>query len=205
MKLSMTDKNFLPNLTIAQKTQIVYGNYHDDGKSAEVAILLGAPVSRMPERVRAAAKLYFDGRVKYIIPSGGVEWKTEDGMISEALFMTRMLQELGIPEEAIIMENEARTTRENMLYATIHMCRKIKLSKINRVIIVTSPGHVRRALIHANMLLPRSVEVSAYAAESETESKENWFKNPESAEFVEKEIGWLKGLVDKEKVEDIEY
>ena len=205
MKLSMTDKSLLPNLTIAQKTQIVYGNYRDDGKCGEVAILLGAPPFRMPERVRAAAKLYFDGRVKIIIPSGGVEWETEDGKISEALFMTEMLKELGVPEEAIIVENEARTTRENMLYSTIQMCRKIKLSKINRVIIVTSPSHVRRSLIHANMLLPKTVEVSAYAAQSEMDSKENWFNYPESTEFVEKELGWLKGLVTNEKVEDIEY
>ena len=205
MKLSMTDKSFLHNLTTVQKTQIVYGNYRDDGVYAEVAILLGAPVSRMPERVRGAAKLYFEGRVKYIIPSGGVEWETEEGMISEALFMTKMLKELGVPDEAIIVEDEARTTRENMLYSTIQMCRKIKLSKINRVIIVTSPSHVRRSLIHANMLLPRSVEISGYAVESETDSKETWFNHSESVEFVEKEIGWLKGLVDNEKVEDIEY
>lgn len=205
MKLSLTDKSFLPNLTIAQKTQIVYGNYRDNGKNAEVAILLGAPLARLPERVSAAAKLFFEGRVKYIVATGGVEWETENGKISEALFMTEMLKEMGIPEDAIIVENEARTTRENMLYATIHMCRRIKLSKINHVIVVTSPSHVRRALIHANMLLPRTVEVSGYVAESEKDSKDNWYNHPEIAECVEKELWWLKGLVTNEKVEDIEY
>lgn len=205
MKLSMTDRNSIPNLTVSQKTQIVYGNYHDDGKSGEVAILLGAPLFRIPERVRAAAKLYFEGRVKYIIASGGVEWETDDGKISEAMYMVKMLNELGVPDQAIIIENEARTTRENMIYSTLQMCRKIKLSKINRVIIVTSPSHIRRSLIHGKMLLPRTVEVSGYAAESETDSRECWFNFPEIAECVEKELGWLKGLVTNEKVEDIEY
>lgn len=204
MKLSMTDKNFLSNLTIAQKTQIVYGNYRDDEKSGEVAILLGGPFPYMTERVHAAAKLYFDGRVKFIIPTGGVECDPNT-KLTEAMYMAQMLRELGVPDEAVIIENEARTTRENMLYSTIWMCRKIKLSNVKRVIIVTSASHVRRSLVHGKMLLPKTAEISGYAAQSETDCRDNWFNFPQMAERVEKEIYWLKGLVTNEKVEDIEY
>lgn len=204
MKLSMTDKNFIPNLTTMQKTQIVYGNYRDDGKCADVAILLGGPVDCMPDRARAAAKLYLDGRVKYIIPTGGVECDAEK-KLTEAMYMAQILRESGVPDEAVIIENEARTTRENMLYSTIWMCRKIRLSNIKRIIIVTSASHVRRSLVHGKMLLPKTIDVSGYAAQSQIDSRDTWFNSPETAERVEKEIYWLKGLIDNEKAEDIEY
>ena len=69
-----------------QITEIVYdgGSLQDDGQSGLMALLLGGNPLVMKERAQGAANLYQAGRVKYIMPTGGVKWDTEFGHIIEA-------------------------------------------------------------------------------------------------------------------------
>ncbi len=205
MKLSQLDEAKLNDLTIEQKSEIVFGNYQDSGVSADVAILLGGNLLYVPKRAEMAAKLYFDGRVKYIVPTGGVEWDNNGEKISEALYMTRLLKEMGVPEDVIILENEARTTKENMLYAAIQLGRAFRIADIRRVIIVTSPGHLRRSMMIGKLLLPRHMEIYGVAADSEAEKPENWHKSDATAVRVDRELGLLKRFVDEKLGEDIEF
>lgn len=210
MKLSQTDKSEFSKLSKEQTTKIVFGNYEDDGASADVALLLGGRPLYWEERSGAAAKLYLDGRVKYIIPSGGVEWDYEGERLSEAHGLTRLLKEKGVPEEAIIIENEATTTMENMVYGTLQMCRRMggdgRFFNVKSVIVVSSGWHLRRSLIWAKNLLPRSVKVSGYAADALSGgAPDNWHESEWFVDRVNMEVDLLKDIVDSGLAEDIEY
>ena len=82
MKLSELTKETVSKLTPKEKWDIIFGGVRDNGECAEFALLLGTKPSLAKERAEAAARLYAEGRVKYIVPSGGVTW--EGDSFSEA-------------------------------------------------------------------------------------------------------------------------
>ena len=164
MKLSELETEQIENLTVEQLARIVYDGVCDDGKDADVALLLGSRPQWCHERAVAAAELYFAGRVRYIMPSGGVAWDVDGVSLTEAEYMRSVLLSLGVPDEAILLENEATTTKENMLYGTIQINRRFRLENAKRICIVTSAGHMRRSMALARWLLPRSAELSSYPA-----------------------------------------
>ena len=201
MKLSKLTREEIALMPFEAKVNFVCGSIEDDGMSAPVAILLGGNPNNARPRALAAAELYRSGRVPFIVPSGGVEWDVDGEMISEANYMKRILTENGVPEEAVILENEARTTKENMIYATLQINRKLHFEKVDHVIIVTSRSHMKRSIALAKAFLPRKVTVSAYPANHEAvvagmpESEGKW---------IAKELDLIKGLVDSRLVEDME-
>ena len=204
MKISEVTEEFLLSLSPKQKFDIICGAIKDDGDSADIAILLGSRPTNAKERALAAAKLYRDGRVKYIVPSGGVEWDVGDGeMLSEALYMKRILEVEGVPSEAIILENEARTTKENMIYATLQINRRTKFYGDKRVIIVTSLCHMKRSIALANAFLPRMVTPSAYPSYP-YESVEEWIENDKNVASLDGELHLIWGLVNHNIISDFE-
>lgn len=208
MLLSQTARSALRDLSIEDKTSIVFGGFEESNAYADFAILLGGHPDVLLERSQAAAKLYHEGRVKYIVPTGGVEWDYTDEKTTEALRMTSLLKGLGIPEDAIIIENEARTTVENMIFSLLQISRKIDFYKAKdgvKVIIVTSPRHIRRSLLLAKMLLPEFFEISGVTAETNIATKENWHNDERSRKYIATEISLMKHLVDSGMTEDIEF
>lgn len=203
MKLSSIDLKTLLDMTPEQKWEFVSSDIKDDGKMGDVAILLGCCPEIAIERAKAAAALYFEGRVKCIVASGGVKWEHEGDMISEADLMARVMMENGVPESAIILDNEARTTKENMICGTLALNRTAGLQKIESVIIVTSLLHMQRSLALAKALLPRKYEISAYPSYHEL-GKEEWLSSEKNQKTLDSCIILLKGLVDDGFVDDIE-
>lgn len=203
MKLSQVTKEQLSAMTWEQKWAFNCGGICDEGRSAEFAILLGGAPIRAVERAHGAARLYHEGRVKYIVPSGGVKWDYEGERLSECELMTRIMLADGVPAEAIIPENEATTTKENMIYATLQINRKSGLRGFDHVIIVTSETHMKRSLALARAFLPRKLSVSAYPSYPDM-SREEWLAVPENSEILNKAIMLMKGLVDNGIVEDME-
>ena len=201
MKLSELDLKWMLDLPYEKKFDLLCGGVADDGKTGDIALLLGTRPEWVKERVLAAAELYRQGRVSYIVPSGGVEWDTDGEMISEAHHMKRILLEEGVPEEAIILENEATTTKENMIFGTLQINRATKFYDTKRIIIVTSMNHMRRSLALAKAFLPSFVEISGYPA---MQSKEEYLKRDDNRELLDGGIRLTKGLVDRGIVEDIE-
>lgn len=201
MKLSELTREEIAAIPFEKKVEFICGSIVDDGMSAPVAILLGGNPNNARPRALAAAELYRSGRAEYILPSGGVEWEVEGEMISEAYYMKRILIENGVPEDAVILESEARTTKENMIYATLQINRKFHWDKVDHVIIVTSRSHMKRSIALAKAFLPRKLTVSAYPANHEAvvagmpESEGKW---------IAKELDLIKRLVDSGLVEDME-
>lgn len=98
----------------------------------------GRPSSPLEARTRHAARLYAAGEVELLIPTGGLgEYPP-----SEAEVMARVLREEGVPEEAIVLEDEARNTWESAwLVARVAEKRGIK-----GVLVVTDPLHGVRSV-----------------------------------------------------------
>lgn len=201
MKLSQVTKEYIASMPFEEKVDFICGDIVDDGMSAPVALLLGGNPRNARPRALAAAELYRSGRVPFIVPSGGVKWEVDGEMISEANYMKRILMEEGVPEEAIILEDMATTTKENMICGTLAINRKLKFERVDHVIIVTSRSHMKRSIALAKAFLPRKVTVSAYPANHEAiiagmpESQGKW---------IAKELDLIKGLVDGGLFEDTE-
>ncbi len=196
MKLSSITKEQINTLTKEQLTEIVFGGTSDDGECADVALLLGTDPSVAAERAIEAAKLYKEGRFKHIIPSGGVLWDVDGKKVSEARYMADLMISHGVPEEAIILEEEATTTKENMIFGTLQINRRLKIQFTKSCMIVTSASHLRRSLALAKLYLPRSIKISGAPA-----------GNAEATptETLVRETELLLGLIGYGLIDDIEY
>lgn len=89
-------------------------------------------------RVDMAAHLYEADRATHIILSGAAL----DGSLSEAQMMANTLTQRGIPESALILENQSFTTYENALYSHQILTQR----HIDTILLVTSALHMPRAV-----------------------------------------------------------
>lgn len=202
MKVSQI--NDVDLLTNKQIYDIVYGGVADEGKSADVALLLGCYPKISRERAAGAARLYKAGRVKYIIPSGGVKWEENGASQSEAELMRDVLISEGVPDSAIIMENNATTTKENMLFSTIEIERALRFENVKSAVVVTSAEHITRSMALAKWLLPRHLEVSAYPANAPYPI-EAMTVSEELLKRMKTEVKLLKELSESKLIDQIEY
>ena len=98
-------------------------------------------LSGASDRVWHAARLYKAGKASLIIASGGtLPWK--DQQFREAPVMQRLLTSWGVPADSVLLESASANTYEN----AIHTADLIERRRIERVLLVTSALHMRRAL-----------------------------------------------------------
>ena len=124
-------------------------------------------------------------------------------MLTECELMTRLLLSSGVPMDAIIPENEATTTRENMILATLQINRKNRFKGIDRVLLVTSVTHMRRSLAVAKAFLPQKIEVSPCPSCPDV-PKEQWLADPVNQNLMDKSLITLQKLVKNGFAEDME-
>jgi uncharacterized SAM-binding protein YcdF (DUF218 family) len=120
---------------------------------AEVMIVLGGgsepaelprsmvEVNGSGDRVIYAARLYKQGKAPHILVSGGLlDWKRKGTTPAED--MATLLEEMGVPEQAIWLQPNSRNTYEDALY-----CAQILREKgIQRALLVTSAWHMPRSV-----------------------------------------------------------
>ena len=118
---------------------------------ADVIVVLGGGLAPLPDDgrlpdVRTAADRYWlgaalfhAGRAPVVVASGGNVWS---GAGTEARAIRRLMSDLGVPEEAIVLEERSRTTYEHARYSALHPV----VAEAERIILVTSASHMRRAL-----------------------------------------------------------
>ena len=103
----------------------------------------GSPSAIMQERVNAGLKYLESHPDVPVIVSGG---QLGGAPISEAESMKQCLIEQGIEESRIYIEDQSRTTAENLRFSTI----VIKENQLNQnVAVVTSDFHLARACLYA--------------------------------------------------------
>jgi uncharacterized SAM-binding protein YcdF (DUF218 family) len=120
----------------------------DQARPSDVILVLGCPSLKdgalsacVQVRAHHAADLYKQGLARAIIPTGGV---TGPGP-SEAQAMAAVLQADGVPASAILLEDRARDTVENIRYSRALM----QAHGWHSAILVTEPHHIKRGLLIA--------------------------------------------------------
>jgi vancomycin permeability regulator SanA len=111
----------------------------------EVAVVLGTevlpdgrPSRTLEARVRHAAGLYARGRVRLLMPTGGLGKHPPP----EAEVMARVLREEGVPEEAVVLEDRALNTWDSARLVA-GMAEKLGVAG---VLVVTDPLHCVRTV-----------------------------------------------------------
>jgi uncharacterized SAM-binding protein YcdF (DUF218 family) len=134
------------------------GQYRDSGvvgvPGAQAIVVLGGSL-KMPngshplvgitnssDRMLEALRLYRAGKAPIVVLSGGDNpLLAKDRNLHEADEMRAILNEWGVPDSAILVENGSINTRENALFTY----RLLEPRSIQRVILVTSAIHMPRA------------------------------------------------------------
>ncbi len=124
----------------------------DNPPQAEAIVILGGStrnqesprvlpdMSERGDRLLYGAKLYKDGAAPKIILSGGqVEWF--GGEASEAETMAIILELMGIPRSAMILESRSLNTHQNAVFTKEILQRE----NIKQILLVTSAAHMPRS------------------------------------------------------------
>ncbi|USB34881.1 YdcF family protein [Paenibacillus sp. YPG26] len=112
---------------------------------ADAGIVLGAamwgdvPSPGLRERLDQSLKEYRAGSFRYFIVSGGLN--ASRSRYTEAEGMAKYLKDHDVPAQAILLENEATNTYENLFFSREIM----KRYQLNTAIIITHTFHGRRA------------------------------------------------------------
>ncbi|MBQ8910072.1 MAG: YdcF family protein [Oscillospiraceae bacterium] len=134
----------------------------DETQKADAAIILGAavedgaPTPVFRERINHGISLYQDGYVEYLIFTGGIG---DGDSISEAQAGKNYAISMGIPQSAILIEEESHITEENLENAKALM----EQNDLQTALIVSDPLHMKRA-----MLMAKDYGITAYASPTKT-------------------------------------
>lgn len=101
----------------------------------------GTMSSILQSRVDKAIQLYQDHHVRYLIFSGG----SVHNQYNEALTMKKYAMDKGIPEEVILLEDQAISTYHNMKYAKNIMDE----NNLKNCYVITNSWHIVKAKYYA--------------------------------------------------------
>lgn len=141
---------------------IVWVGERDQAAAADVIIVLGAaaydarPSPVFEERIRHGIDLYQRGLASRIIFTGGFG---TGARFSESQVAQRYALRRGVPAQAILIETQSRTTRQNLQHAAALMGE----NHLRRAIIVSDPLHMARAL-----RLARELQIDALGSSTPT-------------------------------------
>ncbi len=117
-------------------------------------------------------------------------WDTSLG----ANYMRDQALQMGVPPEAIVIENESLHTREN----AEHVLGLLKKMQVCRVILVTSPFHqLRTYLTFRKVLHPHGIEIINYYADTGEWHPATWFLSAEHRKLVSSEMKRIKTYREK--------
>lgn len=208
MFLSLIKKEDIKNLTVEQKTRILFDTvYDDDGGKAPLAVILGCSyVPYMDERVDGAIVLYKSGRIEKLMPTGTlIADLLPDKRITEAEYMAEHMIRRGVKKEDIILENNARTTIENMICSQLEINRYYGNGSTPDIFIVSCPLHLRRSKMIADLYMPKNIKKRLFPCPTDRHGRDNWMNFPESVAQVDDEISMMWVMIAMGQAEDIEF
>ena len=124
---------------------IVWVGQRDQAAPADVIIVLGAaaydrnPSPVFKERIRHGIDLYQRGLARHLLFTGGFG---TGARFSESQVARSYALKQGVPAQAILIESQSRTTRQNLQQAKALM----QTHGFRRALIVSDPLHMARAL-----------------------------------------------------------
>lgn len=109
--------------------------------AAPIPPRLSVEVNGSFDRLLHGVRLWKSERAPVLVLSGGVIAYLVGSDVPEAEQMAVMAGELGVPDAALLLETRSRNTRENAVYTA----RLLAERGLERVLLVTSASHMRRA------------------------------------------------------------
>ena len=172
----------------------------------EKADIILIPGSRKIEHAVRAAELYRAGYAPFVLPSGryattygcfrGVPERYQadypDAYETEWAFLRAVLMRHGVPEDAILREDQATYTWENAL-RTREVIAQAGLT-INTAILCCHAFHARRALMYYQAAMPQ-VRMVVCPAQTPGLTREDWFLTPKGRDRVMGEVARLGSQV----------
>jgi uncharacterized SAM-binding protein YcdF (DUF218 family) len=126
-------------------TAVHFAGMQDAIEPADIIIVLGAglredgrPGPALTRRSRHAAALWHEGIAPLVLCTGG---QSEYHPRTEAAACREILLAVGLPAEAILMEERSRSTEEN----AVHSKRLLDELDLSRVVLVSDSYHMLRA------------------------------------------------------------
>lgn len=150
---------------------------------ADAALVLGAavigsrPTPVLEERLRHAETLFKSGQVAKIVVTGG---RSPEDDLTEAQASKNWLVAAGVPAGDVLLENQSRTTIENLAFAKP----VLKARGIGSVLVVSDPLHMRRA-----MMIAERVGIPARPSPTPTSRYQSW---QTTLPFLAREV-WFMG------------
>lgn len=173
-------------LTKEQITKVVFGNTSeiDDGtiKGDCIFVFGGMYI----DRVLKAVELYKNGRAPFIMFTGGDKFGQRNS--PESIFMRDEAIKLGVPSDSILIEQISNHTKENILASLMVLDRAIGLEKINRLLLVSAPGHMRRCLLMLKTFMPPWYEYVWCPDDRTIGQANNWWTDTEEEKRVRDEL-----------------
>ena len=160
----------------------------------EQADVIFVPGNGHAEPSELAAKLYREGFAPYVLPSGRYAIGTSGfvGQLSGArnyegefetewAYMRHILMENGVPERAILREDEATYTYQNAINSRRRT--DIEGLTIRRAILCCMPVHARRARMYYETLFP-DAEIFVCPVKDADITRDNWMHDPKGIDRV---------------------
>jgi len=134
------EADYLPvsiTAVVPAQAMVVLGGGIEVPQQAGAQPNLGAAADRMWH----AARLYKAGKAPLVVLSGGLAF--EDGLLSEAASMRTFLHDLGVPDNAMVLEEQSANTRQNAQFTTA----LLRERGLTHIVLVTSALHMRRSVL----------------------------------------------------------
>ncbi len=144
----------------------------DPPQKADAALVLAGDPGY--ERTKCGARLVLAGEARLLILTGG-----EPGPGDSATSLRDVALGMGVPPEAIRMEQVSTSTHESLLAIRDILARE----QVRSLVVVTSPYHQRRAVWAARRTLP-GVLILSRPADPSSWRPEGWWKTSGNRRIV---------------------
>ena len=154
----------------------------------EPADIIFVPGGSYPEAAQAAAGLYLRGMAPLILPSGKysiLKGEFEGPWESEWAYLRNVLLQAGVPDRAILKEDEATFTYENAIKS-----REVTLRQnipVRRAILCCQAFHARRCLMYYQEQFP-DTRFMVRPVKTRGIDRENWYLDREKIDVVLGEV-----------------
>ena len=150
-------------LWLTSAATVLYAAMHDEAQSAQAIVVLGAaqyrwkPSPVLRARLDHAVALFQRGVAPRLVLTGGI---AEGDTASEAAVSRLYALAAGVPDSAILLENEGRTTGQSLA----GVARLLRARRLDTVVVVSDPFHVMRA-----ELVARREGLTAFSSPTRTD------------------------------------
>jgi uncharacterized SAM-binding protein YcdF (DUF218 family) len=170
-------------MTAAEITNLLF--LQDPPGHSDLAIVFGHREPTMAAcRARHAASLFLEGRTPRLLFTGGA---TTQGSRSEAEEMAEVARHCGVPENAMLLEVQSRTTAANLAFSVALLSEKKLLAGTKTIHLCSCPWHMKRLSYFAQSAFGPNVRL-LYSPHDECCTATNWTASAKCREYVLAEL-----------------